>query len=39
MHKLDPHRAAAGRLALPPDAGTAPQRARPYKALLQLLGW
>ena len=37
MHKLDPHRAAAGRLALPPGAGTAPQRARSYKTLLQLL--
>lgn len=39
MHKLDPHRAAAGRLALSSDAGAAPQRARSYKALLQLLGW
>ena len=39
MHKLDPHRAAAGWHALPPNAGAAPQRARSYKALLQLLGW
>ena len=30
---------AAGWLALSPDAGTAPQRARSYKTLLQLLGW
>ena len=38
MYKLDPiERLPDGSLS--PDAGAAPQRARPYKALLQLLGW
>ena len=38
MHKLDPiERLPDGSLS--PDAGAAPQRARSYKALLQLLGW
>ena len=38
MYKLDPiERLPDGSLS--PDAGAAPQRARPYKALLQLFGW
>ena len=39
MHKLDPIERLPDGHTLPPDAGAAPQRARPYKALLQLLGW